>query len=61
MPGSRVKLPGLRRWWSVALVAPLLLFLLASFVAPVLMMLSRAVVDRDLERVWPDSAVALRK
>src|SRR3546814_8014376 len=25
------------------------------------MMLSRAVVDRDLERVWPDSAVALRQ
>lgn len=61
MPGSRAKLPGLRRWWSFALVAPLLLFLIASFVAPVLMMLSRAVVDRDLERVWPDSAVALRQ
>src|SRR3546814_6793826 len=61
MPGSRAKLPVLRRWGSFALVAPLLLFLLASFVVPVLMMLSRAVVDRDLERVWPDSAVALRQ
>lgn len=61
MPGSRAKLPELRRWWRFALVAPLLLFLLASFVAPVLMMLSRAVIDRDLERVWPDSAMALRQ
>lgn len=61
MPGSRARPPGIRRWWSFALVAPLLLFLLASFVAPVLMMLSRAVIDRDLERVWPDSAAALRQ
>ncbi|MBO9695779.1 MAG: ABC transporter permease [Sphingopyxis sp.] len=61
MPGSRARPPGVRRWWSFALVAPLLLFLLASFVAPVLMMLSRAVIDRDLERVWPDSAAALRQ
>ncbi len=36
-------------------------FLFASFVAPVLMMLSRAVIDRDLERVQPDSAIALRQ
>ncbi len=62
MPGSDAKPPRRqRRWWSFALVAPLLLFLLASFVVPVLMMLSRAVVDRDLERVWPESAAALRQ
>jgi len=61
MPGSRAKSPGLRRWWRFALIAPLLLFLLASFVAPVLMMLSRAVIDRDLERVWPNSASHLRQ
>lgn len=50
-----------RRWWTFALVAPLLLFLLASFVAPVVLMLSRAVTDRDLTAVWPDSAAALRQ
>jgi len=60
MPGSRARPPGPRRWWRLALVAPLILFLLASFIAPVLMMLSRAVIDRDLERVWPRSAIALR-
>jgi putative spermidine/putrescine transport system permease protein len=59
MPGSRAKPP--RRWRDFALVAPLLLFLIASFAAPVLMMLSRAVIDRDLERVLPSSAVALRQ
>lgn len=50
-----------RRWWTFALVAPLLLFLLASFVAPVVLMLSRAVTDRELMTVWPDSAAALRQ
>ncbi|WP_338424535.1 ABC transporter permease [Sphingopyxis kveilinensis] len=50
-----------RRWWTFALVAPLLLFLLASFVAPVMLMLSRAVTDRELMTVWPDSAAALRQ
>lgn len=62
MPGSHANPPPKQgRWWSFALVAPLLLFLLASFVVPALMMLSRAVVDRDLERVWPESAAALRQ
>ncbi len=59
MLGLRAKPP--RRWRDFALVAPLLLFLIASFAAPVLMMLSRAVIDRDLERVLPNSAVALRQ
>lgn len=49
-----------RRWWPFALVAPLLIFLIASFIAPVMLMLSRAVIDRDLERAWPESAAALR-
>lgn len=61
MPGSHANPPPKQGWWSFALVAPLLLFLLASFVVPALMMLSRAVVDRDLERVWPESAAALRQ
>lgn len=50
-----------RRWWTFELVAPLLLFLLASFVAPVVLMLSRAVTDRELMTVWPGSAAALRQ
>ncbi len=50
-----------RRWWTFALVAPLLLFLIGSFVAPVLLMLSRAVTDRELMTVWPDSTAALRQ
>src|SRR3546814_1357593 len=61
MPGSRAKFSAPRRWWVIALVAPLLLFLLVSFVAPVLLMLSRAVTDRELQTVWPESAAALRQ
>ena len=49
-----------RRWWPFALVALLLIFLIASFIAPVMLMLSRAVIDRDLERAWSESAAALR-
>src|SRR3546814_19096022 len=61
MPGSRAKFSAPRRWWVIALVAPLLLFLLVSFVAPVLLMLSRAVTDRELQTVLPESAAALRQ
>src|SRR3546814_12125240 len=60
MPGSRAKFSAPRRWWVIALVAPLLLFLLVSFVAPVLLMLSRAVTDRELQTIWPESAAAPR-
>lgn len=48
-----------RRWWTFALVAPLLLFLIASFIAPVLLMLSRAVTDHELAESWPKSAELL--
>lgn len=61
MPGSHARSAAPRRWWAFALVAPLLLFLLASFVLPVLLMLSRAVTDRELHTVWPESAAALRQ
>src|SRR3546814_19820773 len=33
---------------------------LVSFIVPVLLMLARAVTDRDLDRTWPASAAALR-
>lgn len=61
MPGSRAKLAMPRRWWAFALVAPLFVFLLASFVLPVLLMLSRAVTDGELQSVWPKSAAAFRQ
>src|SRR3546814_2691660 len=61
MPGSRAKFSAPRRWWVIALVAPPMLFLLVSFVAPVLLMLSRAVNDRDLQTVWPESAAQPRQ
>src|SRR3546814_13248640 len=61
MPGSRAKFSAPRRWWVIAPVAPLLLLLLASFVAPVLLMLSRAVTERGLAIVWPERAATLRQ
>jgi putative spermidine/putrescine transport system permease protein len=61
MPGLRAKSALPRRWWAFALVAPLLLFLLASFILPVVLMLSRAVTDREIQTVWPESAAALRQ
>jgi putative spermidine/putrescine transport system permease protein len=50
-----------KKWWTFALVAPLLLFLIGSFVLPVIMMLSRAVTDRELASAWPDGVAALRQ
>ncbi|MGY4395743.1 putative spermidine/putrescine transport system permease protein [Sphingomonas sp. UYAg733] len=66
MPGSRAE-PAARaakirpRWWIVALVAPLLIFLIATFVLPVVMMLSRGVSDPELPQSWPRAAAALRQ
>src|SRR3546814_4769836 len=59
-PGLRAEAPMTRRWVSFALIAPLLAFLIVSFIVPVLLMLARAVTDRDLDRTWPASAAALR-
>lgn len=61
MPGSPVRPARRPRWWTFALVAPLLLFLIVGFIVPVVLMLSRAVTDRELSRTWPDSAAALRE
>ena len=62
-PGSRAE----RRagtaaspWWTYALIAPALLFLVAAFVIPVLMMLARGVTDRELAAAWPEATSALR-
>src|SRR5687768_12464546 len=61
-PGSpaRTRVRG-GRWWALALVAPLLLFLAVSFLGPVLMMLSRGVTDHELADAWPGTAAMLRQ
>lgn len=49
-----------RRWTAVALVAPLFLFLMFSFIVPIADMLRRSVVDTDLSSTWPNAARMLR-
>ena len=46
----------MRKLRAFALVLPLLLFLIVTFVVPILDMLRLAVVDRDLATVWPHVA-----
>ncbi|MDT9600324.1 ABC transporter permease [Sphingosinicella rhizophila] len=46
-------------WWTFALVAPLLLFLIGSFIVPVLMMLARGVTDQELRTNWPQTTALL--
>ncbi|MEP7206355.1 MAG: ABC transporter permease [Casimicrobiaceae bacterium] len=48
------------QWRAAALVLPLFLFLAACFVVPIGMMLSRAMVDTDLARLFPAVTEALR-
>lgn len=45
-----------RRMKALALIAPLLLFLLVSFVLPIADMLRRSVVDTELAETWPRTA-----
>jgi putative spermidine/putrescine transport system permease protein len=51
---------GRRNLWAMALIAPLLLFLLVNFMAPIAVMLSRSVQDEEMPKTWPDTAAALR-
>jgi putative spermidine/putrescine transport system permease protein len=63
MPGSRAERRSRRAcspWWTYALVAPALLFLIAAFVIPVLIMLGRGVTDRELAIALPNATAALR-
>ncbi|HEX2890232.1 ABC transporter permease [Vineibacter terrae] len=48
-----------RRRLAVLLVAPLALFLLLTFIAPIMEMLRRSVVDTDLRSTWPRTVAAL--
>lgn len=49
-----------RRMIAVALVAPLFLFLMLSFIVPIADMLRRSIVDDDIANAWPEAAVLLR-
>lgn len=48
-----------RRRTAILLVMPLVLFLLLTFVAPLVEMLRRSTVDMDLRENWPSVATAL--
>jgi putative spermidine/putrescine transport system permease protein len=50
-----------RRLQGFALVAPLLLFLIFTFLLPILEMLRRSVHDPELAAVWPRTAALLRE
>jgi putative spermidine/putrescine transport system permease protein len=47
------------RWRAIALIAPLFLFLVATFVVPIGALLSKSVVDRDVARILPRVTAAL--
>jgi putative spermidine/putrescine transport system permease protein len=47
------------RWKALALIAPLFLFLLAIFLIPIAILLTRAVDNREVSTVLPQTAVAL--
>lgn len=49
-----------RRATAMALVAPLFLFLMFSFVVPIADMLRRSVVDDEIAQAWPRAAAMLR-
>jgi putative spermidine/putrescine transport system permease protein len=44
---------------AFGLIAPLLLFLLITFVAPIADMMLRSVHDPDLSEVWPQTTAAI--
>ncbi|MES2045141.1 MAG: ABC transporter permease [Pseudomonadota bacterium] len=49
------------RWAIVALVGPLLIFLLAAFFLPVGTMLKGGVIDSEVPAVWPKTTTMLRQ
>jgi putative spermidine/putrescine transport system permease protein len=50
-----------RNLWAMALIAPLLVFLVINFLAPITLMLTRSVEDRELSTAWPQTAAAIRQ
>ena len=53
------RLHSIGRWKALALVAPLFVFLLAVFVVPIAILLSRAVDNREVSAVLPKTAEVL--
>jgi putative spermidine/putrescine transport system permease protein len=50
-----------RNLWALALIGPLLLFLLVNFLGPISLMLAKSVQDRELPSTWPQTTEALRQ
>jgi putative spermidine/putrescine transport system permease protein len=48
------------RWKAIALIAPLFVFLLLVFVVPIALLLTRAVDNREVAAVLPQTAIAMR-
>ena len=46
---------------AVALIAPLVVFLLVNFVAPIVLLLARAFTEHEVSAAWPQTARALRE
>jgi len=53
------RLHSIGRWKALALIAPLFLFLLAVFLVPIAILLTRAVDNREVSAVLPKTAAAL--
>jgi len=53
------RLHSIGRWKALALIAPLLLLLLAVFLVPIAILLTRAVDNREVSAVLPKTAAAL--
>jgi len=53
------RLHSVGRWKALALIAPLFLFLLAVFLVPIAILLTRAVDNREVSAVLPRTAAAL--
>lgn len=49
-----------RMWLAVALIAPLAVFLLISFFAPIGVLLVRGFTDQEVREAWPETAASLR-
>lgn len=50
-----------RAWIAVAMIAPLATFLLLNFFAPIGLMLTRAITEREVPAAWPTTAAAMRE
>lgn len=52
---------GRKNLWAMALIAPLLIFLAFNFLAPITVMLTRSVEDREMAAAWPQATPAIRQ